>query len=90
MTYAVVCDVPASWEHYAELERARSNPVPSGLLIHVAGPTDDGFRVIDIWASRDDWEQFRDLRGEFDDSIALIPPTLRELDGVATIQGGEA
>lgn len=88
MTYAVVHDVPASWEHYQPLGAALANPVPNGLLLHVAGPTDEGFRVIDIWASREDWEQFRTRRD--DDVAALAPTTLRELNGIATILGERA
>jgi hypothetical protein len=31
---------------------------PDGQLGHVAGPTDDGFRVIDVWESREAFERF--------------------------------
>jgi hypothetical protein len=88
MTFAVVHDVPASWEHYEPLGASLVDPVPSGLLFHVAGPTEEGFRVIDIWASREDWERFRARRDE--DVVALAPATLRELNGVATIRGEPA
>ena len=88
MTYAVVHDVPASWEHYEPLGAALANSVPSGLLLHVAGPTDEGFRIIDIWASREDWERFRTRR--HDDVAALAPTMLREFDAIATIRGDRA
>jgi hypothetical protein len=88
MTYAVVHDVPASWEHYEPLGAALANPVPGGLLLHVAGPTDEGFRVIDIWASREDWERFRARRP--DDVAALAPTVCRELNVLATIRGDRA
>lgn len=87
MTHAVVCDVPASWETYEPLGKAVANPVPSGLLFHVAGPTDEGYRVIDVWESREDWERFRAVRNEILDAATLAPATLRELNGVATIRG---
>ena len=87
MTYAVVCDIPASWETYEPLGRALVNPVPSGLLLHVAGPTDEGYRVIDVWATREDWERFRLLRDEIVEAATLGPVTRRELNGVATIRG---
>jgi hypothetical protein len=54
-----VQDVPASWTTYllgAQGEERR----PDGLLLHAAGPTDEGFRVIDVWESRAAWERFRD------------------------------
>lgn len=32
--------------------------VPDGLVSHVAGPTDGGFRVLDVWESRGDFDSF--------------------------------
>jgi hypothetical protein len=90
MTYAVVCDVPASWELYQPLGDAVADPVPEGLLLHVAGPTDEGFRVIDVWATREDWERFRVRRDAVIAESALAPATFRELNGVATIHGDRA
>jgi hypothetical protein len=87
MTYAVVSDVAASWEQYSALGEALANPVPSGLLLHVAGPTDEGFRVIDVWASRADWERFRDRTSALGSASVLTPPTRREFDAVAVIHG---
>jgi hypothetical protein len=56
--YAVIRDVPASWSVYIEAARDLPDPAPKGLLAHAAGPTDEGFRVVDIWASRAEWERF--------------------------------
>jgi hypothetical protein len=80
MPYAVVQDVPASWEHYS----AVGEPAPQGLILHVAGPTDEGFRTIDVWETRDAWERFRrnDPAAALQ-NVTLAPPTLRELDAVA-------
>ena len=49
VAHAVVQDVSATWEQYERL---------TALILHVAGPTDDGFRVIDVWESRDAWGRF--------------------------------
>jgi hypothetical protein len=89
MPYAVVQDVPASWEHYAELAHAISDPVPDGLILHVAGPTDEGFRTIEVWESRDAWQRFRDGRpgSVLPQGAVLAPPTLRELDAFAAVSG---
>jgi|RhiMethySRZTD1v2_1073278.scaffolds.fasta_scaffold3029640_1 hypothetical protein len=89
MTYAVVCDIPATWETYEPLGRALVNPVPTGLLLHVAGPTDEGYRVIDVWATREDWERFRAVRDEIVGAATLGPVALRELNGVATVRGAD-
>jgi hypothetical protein len=59
-TYAVVQDVPASWDAYLDGVKSLGDCVPDGLLVHVAGPTDEGFRVIDVWESRAAWQRFRD------------------------------
>jgi hypothetical protein len=60
-TYAVVHDVPASWDAYRHLIAAVEGP-PPGLLVHIAGPTEEGIRVIDLWESQLAWERFRDQR----------------------------
>jgi hypothetical protein len=57
MTYALVGDVPASWDRYADLVRLLRQ-APSGLLLHVAGPTEEGFRIIEVWESEAAWRRF--------------------------------
>jgi hypothetical protein len=57
MSYAFVQDVAASWEQYERLAEAIAAR-PAGLVLHVAGPTDEGFRVIGVWESESDWERF--------------------------------
>lgn len=82
MAYAVVTDVPASWEQYEPLGRAFHDPVPNGLVLHLAGPTDEGFRVIDVWETREACERFEAVlleRGVTVQRDGLATPTLREL-----------
>lgn len=57
MSYALVEDVPASWEQYGAIARSVGQ-VPAGLLLHVAGPTDEGFRIIEVWETEADWLRF--------------------------------
>jgi hypothetical protein len=57
--YAFVQDVPASWQQYQQTVVRLLEPVPVGLILHVAGPTAEGVRVIDIWESEQEWQQFR-------------------------------
>lgn len=57
MSYALVQDVPASWEQYRGIARSLER-VPPGLLLHVAGPTDEGFRIIQVWESEVAWRRF--------------------------------
>jgi hypothetical protein len=57
--YAFVQDVSASWQHYQQTVARLLEPVPVGLILHVAGPTAEGVRVIDIWESEQAWQRFR-------------------------------
>ncbi len=59
MSYAVVHDLPASWHDYERLSATAIEPVPVGLILHVAGPTDEGIRFIEVWEGERTWEHFR-------------------------------
>jgi hypothetical protein len=59
VSYAVVEDVPASWHDYERVSAAAVEPVPTGLILHVAGPTDEGIRVIEVWDGERAWKCFR-------------------------------
>ena len=71
MAYAVVRDVAASWEQYTRFAAAMSEPTPAGLILHVAGPTDEGFRIIDLWENEQAWETFR--RSRLEPAAASVP-----------------
>jgi hypothetical protein len=58
-----VLDVAASWKVYRELARAL-DPAPRGLLLQLAGPTEEGIRVVGVWASPADWRRFQTQRLE--------------------------
>jgi hypothetical protein len=81
--YAFVQDVAASWEQYEQITAAFLQPVPEGLILHLAGPTDEGFRVIDVWDSEETWQRFRAER--LGPAIAALggpsrpEPTFRDL-----------
>ena len=59
MSYAFVQDIAASWHDYQQIAAALVEPAPTGLILHVAGPTDEGFRIIAIWESEPAWQRFR-------------------------------
>lgn len=63
MPTVVVLDFAASWKIYGELARGL-DPVPPGLLLQLAGPTEEGIRVVGVWASAADWRRFREQRFE--------------------------
>jgi hypothetical protein len=58
MSYVIVEDVAASWEQYAHVAAALAGPAPAGLIVHAAGPTDEGFRVVALWESEEAWLRF--------------------------------
>src|SRR5207248_1525793 len=43
--YVLVQDVASTWEQYERVTAPTVEPVPQGLILHVAGPTADGFRI---------------------------------------------
>jgi hypothetical protein len=80
MTYAVVEDVAASWETYerfaVDLERSR----PDGLILHAAGRTDEGVRVIEVWESEEAWRRHAEASGRSSEKPFWDAPRhLREL-----------
>jgi hypothetical protein len=89
MSYALVEDVPASWEHYGAFARSVGQ-VPPGLLLHVAGPTDEGFRIIEVWESEAAWLRFS---AEHAVALASVDPAVsartvvRDLRAVHVVAG---
>jgi hypothetical protein len=88
MTYAFVNDVAASWEQYQVFAKAFEGSIPEGLVLHAAGPTDEGFRIIAVWDSEDAWDRFRATRLDADvEAVAQVPPTFRALQPVHIVRG---
>lgn len=80
MSYAFVEDIAASWEHYQRFAAALDGSVPDGLVLHAAGPTEEGFRIIGVWESEEAWNRFRAERlGSEAEAVAQVPPTFRAL-----------
>ena len=46
--------------------------LPEGCQLHIAGPVDEGWRVITVWDSSEAFEGFRD---------GTLVPTLQEVSG---------
>jgi hypothetical protein len=94
MSYAFVQDIAASWHDYERVSAPALEPVPDGLILHVAGPTDEGFRIIAVWESEWAWERFRAER--LVPAIACLggparpEPTFRELRAAHVVVGEEA
>jgi hypothetical protein len=61
--YAWCQDMPGvTADDYAKVlaELGGAERTAPGLVAHVAGPVDGGFRIVDVWESRADWQRFND------------------------------
>jgi hypothetical protein len=72
MSYVVVEDVAASWEHYQRFADALAGPAPAGLIVHAAGPTDEGFRIVGVWESEEAWHRFAERVSSAQESKASL------------------
>jgi hypothetical protein len=87
VAYAFVEDIAASWEHYQPFATALAGPTPDGLILHAAGPTDEGFRIIGIWETEEAWQRFRDDRLDpAAEDVAEIAPIFRGLLATHVVQ----
>jgi hypothetical protein len=83
MAYACVQDIASSWQHYQLYATEYVDPRPAGLIVHAAGPTDEGVRIIEIWHSEHDRLRFQTER--LIPAIAVLdgppgpPPVLRDV-----------
>ena len=94
MSHAIVQDVAASWVEYERVARGLVDPAPVGLILHVAGPTNEGVRTIDVWETQEAWQRFRDERlAPAIDALggaARPEPSLRELRPLQLVLGPRA
>ena len=74
MAYAFVQDIAASWPDYERVTAKTVQPAPPGLILHLAGPTEEGFRIIAVWENEAAWERFR---------IDRLAPAIAALGGPA-------
>ena len=84
MTYALISDLPISWPTYEQVAATALTEIPDGLVLHVAGPTDEGVRVIDVWETENAFRAFeRERLAPALDSrqpIEVPAPLRRELE----------
>ncbi len=61
MTYGIRMDIPGMTEQqYQQMHevlgpKGRSNPA---LITHMAGPTENGWFILELWESMDDFDRF--------------------------------
>jgi len=91
MAYAFVQDIASSWEQYERVAAGLTDPTPHGLILHLAGPTDEGFRIIDVWDSEQAFKRFQAER--LQPAVAALggparpQPTFRDLHAAHLVIG---
>ncbi|MGH8992483.1 MAG: hypothetical protein ACRDZ7_13335 [Acidimicrobiia bacterium] len=59
MAVTYIFEVPGAGREQYDAVMARLGPDnPAGRIYHVAGPTEDGWMVVDVWESNEAFEQF--------------------------------
>ena len=64
MAYGIVHQFPGGTQEQYEASIAVVHPsdgsLPEGQLLHVAGPSADGWTIVAVHDSQESWERFRD------------------------------
>jgi hypothetical protein len=89
MTYAVTIDVHAPAAAYqalhAQLLECTGGQV-DGLLVHLAGPTADGFQVLEVWGTKASYDHFNDtVIAPLTAQAGLAPPAGTSTGDGATV-----
>jgi hypothetical protein len=88
MPYALVEDVAASWESYERFAANLVGHTPDGLILHAAGRTDEGFRIIEVWESEAAWRRFADGAEQSGDGrFSSAPSYLRDIKPTHLVLG---
>jgi hypothetical protein len=78
MAVAIVMDFPGGTRQQYDQVVARMHLgglLPPGAIHHTAGPTDDGWRIVDVWESREQFERFAGERiGPLTADAGMGPP----------------
>jgi heme-degrading monooxygenase HmoA len=75
MAVVVVNEVEGGTQEFYDQVNSKVMPgqdLPDGAELHIAGPTENGWRVITVWESEEKFNQFR---------TETLIPTLKEAGG---------
>ncbi|MEW9527663.1 hypothetical protein [Microbispora sp. NPDC049125] len=80
MSYALTYEVPIGPEIYAKIKRGLGAEPPPGLIVHIAHRTDQGLRYLDVWTSKEAYQEFVETRlhpvvdGVLTEALGFRPP----------------
>lgn len=80
MAIAVLFEADGTWAQYEEALKKLDEAgwgAPKARLYHVAGPTDTGFRAVDIWESPETFEEFGRVLVPIVQEVGFTPPEPR-------------
>jgi hypothetical protein len=82
MAVCLVVNIPGgTLEQYDEIRNALAEPLGEGQLSHVAGATQDGFCVVDVWESREHFDRFMEQQlGEQLGRLGVPQPQITEFE----------
>ena len=75
MAVVIVNEIEGANQDFYEQVNPKVMPggqLPDGCQVHIAGPIDQGWRVISVWDSEEQFQQFRDEK---------LIPAIREAGG---------
>jgi hypothetical protein len=75
MAIVIVNEIEGGNQDFYEQVNPKVMPggnLPDGCQLHIAGPVENGWRVITVWDSEDQFQQFRDEK---------LIPAIREAGG---------
>ena len=91
MAVALVMDFPGGTRDDYESVIAKmelGGRMAPGGLFHAAGPTDDGWRVVDVWESMEQFQRFAEQRiMPLTAAQGMAPPNVRHVEVRNTMEG---
>ena len=79
MAVVIVNEIEGATQDFYDQVNPKVMPggdLPDGCQVHIAGPMENGWRVISVWDSDESFQQFRDEK---------LIPALREVGGEGRI-----
>jgi hypothetical protein len=58
MTYAMTQEIPVDWATFEKINAELGPETPDGLVVHVAGPSTNGVRMITVWQTKEAFDRF--------------------------------